>query len=70
MNAGVPKPKILPRGSMVSWLRNSLKSLRSQTARPTVILPTAGGPKITTSSPAATRGHANRVATGRTTRLC
>ena len=34
LNAGVPKPKILMSGSMVSWLRKSRKSLRSQTARP------------------------------------
>ena len=32
---------------MVAWLWNSRKSLRAATARPTVILPTAGGPKIT-----------------------
>ena len=51
LNAGVPKPKILMSGSIVSWLRKSRKSVRSQTARPTVILPTAGGPKITISSP-------------------
>ena len=44
-------PKISASGSIVSWLRKSRKSVRSQTARPTVILPTAGGPKITISSP-------------------
>ena len=48
-------PKIPTSGSIVSWLRKSRKSVRSQTARPTVILPTAGGPKITISSPVLTR---------------
>ena len=67
LNAGVPKPKIRMSGSIVSWLRNSRKSVRSQTARPTVILPTAGGPKITTSSPCHGRpaGTSSRVDTGR-----
>jgi hypothetical protein len=51
---GVPMPKISDSGSIVWWLRKSLKSVRSQTARPTVILPTAGGPKITISSPSPT----------------
>ena len=32
---------------MVAWLWNSRSLLRAATARPTVILPTAGGPKIT-----------------------
>jgi len=41
---GVPKSNKRTTGSMLRWLWNTRRPVRAAIARPTVILPTAGGP--------------------------
>src|SRR3954447_24011520 len=48
-NCGVSNSNTSSNGSITWWLWNSLKLLVSAIARPTVILPTAGGPKTKSS---------------------